>query len=159
MFREMRRNKQQITEAECIQVLTDEKRGVLSVIGEDGYPYGMPMNFWFDPEDGHIYFHGAKAGHKIDAIRANNKVCFTVFEKEGYQDEGDWPWNVKSVVIFGTIHEVTDPEKAWRVTECLGHKYTTEEDYVERTLQKHMPNVLNLELIPDHMTGKLVNES
>lgn len=45
MFRDITRKKQKITENECIDILISEKRGVLSVIGDGGYPYGMPMNY------------------------------------------------------------------------------------------------------------------
>ncbi len=159
MFREMRRIKQQITEAECIEVLKKEMRGVLSVMGEDGYPYGMPMDFYYNETDGHIYYHGAKSGHKIDAIRANDKVSFCVFEKEGFIREGEWAWNVKSVIIFGRMKEVTDTEKAKEIARSIGYKYTTDSAYVEREVAESTRNVLCLELIPEHMTGKQVNES
>ena len=68
MFRKMRRFKQQISVAECIEILKNTKRGVLSLIGDDGYPYGIPIDHWYCEDDGKIYFHGAKEGHKIDAI-------------------------------------------------------------------------------------------
>lgn len=155
----MRRNKQQITEEECIEVLKKEKRAVLSMHGEDGYPYGIPMDFWFNEEDGHIYFHGAKCGHKIDAIRANDKVSFCVFEKDGYQIEGEWPWHVKSVIIFGRIKEIIDPEKIEKAARGIGNKYTTDQAYIEKEVAESTRNVLCLELIPEHMTGKLVKES
>ena len=77
MFRKMRRFKQQITEEQCIEVLKNAKRGVLSLIGEDGYPYGLPINPWYCEEDGKIYFHGAKEGHKIDAIKACDKLTYS----------------------------------------------------------------------------------
>ncbi len=73
MFRKMRRFKQQISNDECIAVLKNTKRGVLSLIGDDGYPYGIPIDHWYCEEDGKIYFHGAKEGHKIDAIKACDK--------------------------------------------------------------------------------------
>ncbi|MCR5546786.1 MAG: pyridoxamine 5'-phosphate oxidase family protein, partial [Lachnospiraceae bacterium] len=107
MFREMRRIKQKISEEECIRVLKEQKRGVLSVLGDDGYPYGMPINQWYCEKDGHIYFHGAKNGHKIDAIRNCDKVSFCVYD-EGYRKEGDWALNINSVIVFGRLHEVTD---------------------------------------------------
>ena len=62
---------------ECRQILKTEKRGVLSVIGDNGYPYGIPINFYYDENDGKIYFHCAKEGHKIDAIKNCDKACFT----------------------------------------------------------------------------------
>lgn len=68
MFREMRRFKQQISEEECIRILKEQPRGVLSMLGDDGYPYGIPLDYLY-MEDGHLYFHCAKEGHKLDAIR------------------------------------------------------------------------------------------
>ena len=69
MFREMRRFKQVLSQEECIEVLKNEPRGVLSLIGEDGYPYGIPMDHWYCEEDGKLYFHCAKEGHKLDAVK------------------------------------------------------------------------------------------
>ncbi len=69
MFRSMRRFKQAVSEEECRKILTEEKRGAFSVIGDDGYPYSLPINFYYDEEDNRIYFHGAREGHKVDALR------------------------------------------------------------------------------------------
>lgn len=66
MFRPMRRWKQQLSDEDCIAILKNEPRGILSVLGDDGYPYGIPMNHWYCEADGKLYFHGAKTGHKID---------------------------------------------------------------------------------------------
>ena len=60
MFREMRRFKQQIPNEKCIEILKSEKRGILSLIGDDGYPYGIPLSHYYDEKDGKLYFHGAK---------------------------------------------------------------------------------------------------
>ena len=54
MFRKMLRFKQQIPEAECIKILKEEPRGVLSVLGDDDYPYGMPINHFYCEEDGKL---------------------------------------------------------------------------------------------------------
>ena len=110
MFRTMRRFKQQISEEECIRILQEEKRGILSMHGEDGYPYGIPMNHWYNPEDGKLYFHGAKTGHKIDAITKDNRVSYCVHDA-GYRKEGEWALNISSVVVFGRISLVTDEKK------------------------------------------------
>ena len=69
MFREMRRFKQHVSEDECKKILKEENRGVFSVMGDNGYPYTIPINFYYDETDHKIYFHGAKEGHKVDAIR------------------------------------------------------------------------------------------
>ena len=75
MFREMRRFKQQITTEECKKVLKEEKRAAFSVIGDEGYPYTIPINFYYDEADNIIYFHGAKEGHKADAVNRCDNLC------------------------------------------------------------------------------------
>ena len=158
MFRPMRRFKQQVSEAECIRILQEEKRGVLSVLGEDGYPYGIPLNHWYNPEDGKIYFHGAKTGHKIDAIARCDKVSFCVWDA-GYRKEGEWALNVTSVIVFGRIRLVADEEKAKLIGANLCRKFTDDEEYIRHEIQSAISRVQCLELTIDHMTGKLVNES
>lgn len=158
MFRKMRRFKQQITDEECIAVLKAETRGVLSMLGEDGHPYGIPMNHWYCEADGKLYFHGAKEGHKIDAIQKCSKVCYTVFDK-GYRKDGEWALNVKSVVVFGRISIVSDEEKTKEICTALCRKFTDDEAYINKELDTSLSRVQCLELTPEHMTGKLVNES
>ena len=158
MIREMRRKKQALDEAECREVLKQEVRGVLSVIGDDGYPYGMPMDYWYCEETNRIYFHGARAGHKIDAIKRCDKVSFCVHDA-GYRKPGDWVLNIRSVIVFGRIRFVEDPELMRTAGTNLCKKFTDDPEYLERELSHIGPSVLFLELEPEHMTGKLVNES
>ena len=89
MFRPLRRKKRAITDEEARELLATCKRGVFAVNGDDGYPYAIPVNYFFDAEHDKIYFHGAKAGHKVDALKRDDKVCFTVYGNEWYRD-GDW---------------------------------------------------------------------
>jgi len=86
MFRPMRRFKQQINDSECKEILKNEKRGVLSLLGDDGYPYGLPMSLLYSEEDNKIYFHCAKEGHKIDAIKNYDKASFCVYDS-GFREE------------------------------------------------------------------------
>ncbi|MDT3844737.1 MAG: pyridoxamine 5'-phosphate oxidase family protein [Bacillota bacterium] len=158
MFRKMRRFKQQISDAECREVLLTQKRGVLSLIGENGYPYGIPMDHWYCEEDGCLYFHGAKEGHKIDALRECDKVCYTTYD-EGFRKPGEWALNIRSVIVFGRMELVTDEEKAREICTLLVKKFTDDEVYLEKELKNALPRVQCLKLVPDHMTGKLVNES
>lgn len=158
MFREMRRYKQQISEEECIEILKEQKRGVLSVLGDDGYPYGIPMNHWYCEADGKIYFHGAKVGHKIDAIKRCDKVSFCVYD-EGYRKEDQWSLNINSVVIFGRIKLVEDEEKTIEICSELCRRFTDDEEYLRQELKGSLIHVQCLELTVEHMTGKLVNEA
>ncbi|MBP5747288.1 MAG: pyridoxamine 5'-phosphate oxidase family protein [Treponema sp.] len=158
MFRTMRRFKQQIPEAQCIQILKTEKRGVLSLIGDDGYPYGLPLSHFYDERDGKIYFHGAKEGHKIDAIKANPKASFCVMDK-GFKKEGEWALNIKSVIAFGKISLITDIKKAEEICTRLVQKFTDDKEYLEKELNNALARVQCFEFTIEHMTGKLVNES
>ncbi len=154
----MVRKKRQISRDECIEILKSEPRGVLSVIGDGGYPYGMPMNFWYCEENGSIYFHGGKTGHKIDAINADDRVSFCVYDG-GYRNDGDWALNIKSVIIFGRVKFVDDYDKVVEISRKLSLKYTSDGEYIEKEIQRFAKTTLCLELIPEHMTGKLVKES
>ena len=156
MFRPMRRFKQQISEAECIRILKEQPRGVLSLIGDDGYPYGIPLDHWYCEEDGKLYFHGAKEGHKIDAIASCDKVSYCVMD-EGFRKEGEWALNINSVIVFGRINLVTDPEKAKLICTNITRKFTDDEAYLAHELEHAFSRVQCLELTPEHMTGKLVN--
>ncbi len=154
----MRRFKQQISDAECREVLLTQKRGVLSLIGENGYPYGIPMDHWYCEEDGCLYFHGAKEGHKIDALKECDKVCYTTYDG-GFRKPGEWALNIRSVIVFGRMELVTDEEKARKICTLLVKKFTDDEAYLEKELKNAFPRVQCLKLVPEHMTGKLVNES
>ena len=156
MFREMRRKKQQLSDEECVEILKKEPRGVLSMLGDDGYPYGIVMNHLY--KDGKLYFHCAKEGHKIDAIAGCDKVSYCVHD-EGCRKDGDWALNIKSVVVFGRIKHVEDSERVAEICRGLCLKFTDDKEYVEEELRKFAKNVRCLELSPEHMTGKLVNES
>lgn len=158
MFRQMRRFKQQIPEEECIDVLKTELRGVLSVTGDDGYPYGMPLDHWYSEADGKLYFHGAREGHKLDAIMHNDKVSYCVMDK-GFRKDGDWALNIRSVIIFGRMKVVEDEEKKREICTNICRRFTDDEEYLQKELKNAFPRVCCLELTPEHMTGKLVNES
>ena len=158
MFREMRRKKQQIPEAGCRRLLHEEKRAALSVIGDNGYPYTVPVNFYYDECDGAVYFHGAKTGHKADSMRACGKVCLTVWN-QGFKKEGHWEWTVTSVVVFGRATFVNDAAVIEDRLRRLAQKYYPDENEIEKEMTS--PSFDNVQLFSikiEHMTGKLVNE-
>lgn len=158
MFREMMRIKQQLPQEECIEILKNEPRGVLSVLGDDGYPYGMPINQFYCEEDGKIYFHSGKKGHKVDAIKRCGKASFCVYD-QGFRREGEWALNIRSVIVFGRIEIIEDTEKVYEISRRLSRKFTDDEAYIEHEIVKSGPRTLMFALVPEHMTGKLVNEA
>lgn len=158
MFREMNRKKQQLSAEEAVQILKNEPRGVLSLIGDEGYPYGLPIDHWYNDADGCLYFHCGKRGHKIDAIRGCDKASFCVTD-QGFRREGEWALNIKSVIVFGRIQILTDQQQAIDITRQLSLKYTSDIAFIDREILESGRNVLVFRLVPEHITGKLVNES
>ncbi len=158
MFRPMRRIKQQLSDEEALEVLKNAKRGVLSVIGDDGWPYGIWLNPHYRESDGRIYFHGAKEGHKIDALRKDSRVAFTVID-EGVRDEGGWAYTFRSVVVFGRIEFVEDHEFALELCRELARRFNPSEEDIEKEIQMAGARVQVLCLVPEHITGKRIHEA
>lgn len=158
MFRELSRKNKEISYEECVSVLTSETRGVLSVNGDGGYPYGMPMNHFYDVRTGKIYFHCGKSGHRIDSLINDDRVSFCVFDK-GFKKDGEWALNVKSVIVFGRIKIIEDIDVITEIATKLSHKFTSDDEYINKEIRAFAPVTKILELTPEHVCGKLVNES
>ena len=158
MFRAMQRSRQQLDDEECRQLLRQQLRGVLSVLGDDGYPYGMPLNHYYCEEDGKLYFHSGKTGHKIDALRACDKASFCVYD-EGVRTEGDWALTIRSVIVFGRVEPVGDPERLIDIARRLSRKFTDDELYIDDEIRRSGKHTLMFALTPEHMTGKRVHEA
>ncbi len=129
MFRELIRKNKKISMEECLRILKTEKRGVLSVNGDNGYPYGMPMNHWYNEEDGKIYFHCGKVGHRLDALKKDSKVSFCTYN-EGDRNQGKWALNVESVIVFGKIEIVDELDRIIDITKKLSYKFTHDDEYI-----------------------------
>lgn len=158
IFREITRIKNALLPDECKEILKNELRGVLSVIGDGGYPYGVPINYYYCEENGHIYFHSGNTGHKIDAINNCDKASFCVYDS-GYRNEGEWALNIKSVIVFGKLRIVEDFDDAMEICRKLSYKFTSDSKYIEDEIEAHGKRTLCLELIPEHITGKRIKES
>lgn len=154
----MARQKQQISKKECIEVLKEAPRGVLSVLGDEDYPYGVPIDHWYCEEDGNLYFHSGKTGHKVDAMKKHDKVSFCTWD-EGYRREGEWALNIRSVIVFGRIQVIEDQERAMDIVRKLSYKYTSDTEFIEKEIKNSGAHTLIFALVPEYMTGKLVNES
>ena len=157
MFRKLARIKQQLPQAECIDILKAEPRGVLSVLGDDGYPYGMPLNHYYCEADGKIYFHSGTTGHKVDAIMREPKVSFCVCD-QGVREDGDWALTFRSVIVFGKIEIVEDYDRIIEISRALSHKFTQDEAYIADEVEKHGKHTLCFALVPEQICGKRVHE-
>ena len=157
MFRPIRRVKREIPQEAAKQLLRECRRGVLAVNGENGYPYAVPINYDYDEAEGKIYFHGARAGHKYDAIRACDKVCFTVYGNETVKKE-TWAPFVQSTVVFGRCRMLENiPENMARL-KTLAMKYYPAEDLADAEIQKDGRAVQLYAIEIEHLTGKEVQE-
>lgn len=158
MFRKMRRIKQELPLERCKNLLKNEKRCVLSFIGDDGYPSGTPMNFYYDEESGRIYLHSALQGHRIDSLNANDKVCFTIYNSGVKLDDEDWAYYIASVMVYGRARLLNDEELSDKMLIKLAEKYIPTRAEINETMRKHSKRTQVIEIVIDHMTGKLVHE-
>ena len=157
MFRELTRIAQKLPQEECMEILKKEVRGVLSVQGDDGYPYGLPINHFYNEEDGKIYFHSGMTGHKVDAFKRDDKASFCVMDK-GTLEEGSWWLHIKSVIVFGRIEIIEDKEKAIDISRKLSLKFTEDVAYIDAEIDRLIANTLVFAIVPENIIGKHVRE-
>ena len=158
MFRELARKNKRLPQEDCIALLQNERRGVLSVHGDDGYPYGSPMNHYYNADDGCLYFHCGRAGHRLDALRRDDKVSYCVMDK-GVRPEGEWAYNVRSVIVFGRVEIIDDWDTMVDITTRLCRLFPCDEEYIRKEIAQFGKGTLLLKLTPEHICGKLVNEA
>ena len=157
MFRPIRKKKNEISVDKAKALLRSSRRGVLAVNGDDGYPYAIPINYLYDEENEKIIFHGAKAGHKVDALKKNDKICFTVFGNEAAKEEA-WAPFLQSVVVFGRCHLVESQEDAIALVKKFAAKYYPNMDMVNEEAASSGRAVQMFEIQIEHLSGKEVQE-
>ena len=153
MFREMRRKQQMLSMEECGKILARGTSGVLSLLGDEGYPYGVPMSYVYD--GGKVYFHCAKSGHKLDAVSRNPKVSFCVIDQDLVVPE-EYTTYFRSVIAFGKIRVLAEDQEKMAAIQKLAEKYAPEDSEEERTrtITKEWAPLCMLEMTVEHVTGK-----
>lgn len=153
MFREMRRKDKSMPESEAVKFLEQESYGVLCLLGDDDYPYGVPLNYSFS--DGYIYLHGGLQGHKIDAINNHPKVCFTVFGDVENLPK-DISTNFTSVIAFGTASIIPMEDEAARQSafESITFKYSPKDENSIGYIEKAKGKTAAIKIKVEHITGK-----
>lgn len=160
MFRELRRKKQLLSEQETLRVLEEGKTGIVGVLGDDGYPYTVPINY-VSLED-KIYFHSAKKGHKIDAIAKEPKVSMTVVEKDDVVSR-EFTTYFRSIQLFGKAYVVEDEAERNVAFRALCEKFSGADlDRYEEIMSKEAAAAAIVRIDIEHITGKesieLVNQ-
>ena len=153
MFKEMRRRKQLLSAEDSAAVLNRGTSGVLALLGDDGYPYAVPLSYAFDGEK--LYFHSAKAGHKLEAIRRCPKASFCVIDQDQIVPE-EYTTYFRSVIAFGTIRELEGEGEKRAAIEKLARKYAPNDtlDGMNAAIERDWAPLCMLEMTIDHMTGK-----
>lgn len=153
MFREMRRKKQILTEEEAKEVLNRGTSGVLALLGEDDYPYAVPVSYVYC--DSKLYFHGAKSGHKIDAVKNCEKASFCVIDKDDVVPE-EYTTYFRSVIAFGRIHIMEDESEMRKAIEMLAKKYHPDSSKDERNIaiDREWKPLCMMEFSIEHLSGK-----
>ena len=151
MFREMRRGKQLLSMENTIAVMIRCTHGVLACLGDEGYPYAVPLSYVYF--NSRIYIHSAKAGHKIDAITKNPKVSFSVIDEDKIVSE-EYTTYFRSVIAFGKARIVEGDE--WLESfAALVEKYSGNQPQeaknkeISRCKQAHI-----IAIDVEHITGK-----
>ena len=158
MFKPIRKKINEIDRAATEALLTSNRRGVLAMNGDNGYPYTIPINYFYDNETQRIYFHGAKAGHKVDALKASDKVCFTVYGDESIDESEPWAPYVQSAVVFGRCRLLeVGPVSIARLKE-FAMKYYPDEALADKQIARNGRATQMFEITIEHMSGKQVQE-
>lgn len=153
MFRKMRRFKQELTQEEAIQILNNNTAGVLSLLGDEGYPYSVPLSYVY--ADNKIYFHTATTGHKIDAIKNYDKASFCVIDQDKVVPEV-YTTFFRSVIAFGKVRLLDTPEEIQPVIEKLAIKYhpTDSKENRDKMINRDIKSMGMIEFSIEHLTGK-----
>ena len=157
MFRPVRKKKNEISAEAAKQLLHTERRGVFAVNGDDGYPYAVPVNYFYDMENGKIYFHGAKVGHKVDSLKKSDKVCFTVYGNETIKDEA-WAPYMQSAVVFGRCRLPEYGEESMALLKRFAMKYYPGESMVDAEIADAGKAAQMYVIDIEHISGKEVQE-
>lgn len=151
MFREMRRHKQLLSIDNTVAVMKRCTNGVLACVGDEGYPYAVPLSYVYFHDK--IYFHSARAGHKFDAIAMNPKVSFSVVDEDTIVS-GEYTSYFRSVIEFGKARVVEGDERR-DAFGALVEKYSG--DQPEDSKRREIAGCTKACIIAidvEHITGK-----
>lgn len=156
MFRKMRREKCELSKETAEKILREGDFGVLALSGDNGYSYAVPINYAYS--DNKIYFHSAKTGHKLDAIKNNDKVSFCVVEKHKVVPE-EFTTYFTSAIAFGKIHLAENDAEKLHALELLADKFSPDVNVELREKELSRVNAVSILVLEiEHLTGKAARE-
>ena len=148
----MRRKRQQLSEEESIAILEKATAGTLALLGDNDYPYAVPISYVY--HEGKLYFHSALAGHKVDAIRKCDRASFCVIDQDDVQPK-KYTTFFRSVIAFGRIHIVEDEQEKLETARMLGNRYNpNDEESLCQEMKKGFSRMQMIRFDIEHLTGK-----
>lgn len=151
-FRKMRRSRQQLSKSECEDILETATSGTLALLGDNGYPYAVPLSHVYD--DGKIYFHSALSGHKVDAIMHCDKASFCVVAADDVHPS-EFTTYFRSVIAFGRIHIVEEDDEKLHAAVLLGSRFNPDDaEGLRKEIAKGFSRMLVLRFDIEHLSGK-----
>lgn len=155
-FRPMRRKRQELAQEESITILQKATSGTLALLGDNGYPYAVPISYVY--HEGKLYFHSAVEGHKVDAIRQCEKASFCVIEQDEVHPE-KYTTFFRSVIAFGKIHIIEDETEKLQMARMLGNRYNPDQDEaLQKELENGLARMLMIRFDIEHLTSKEAKE-
>jgi nitroimidazol reductase NimA-like FMN-containing flavoprotein (pyridoxamine 5'-phosphate oxidase superfamily) len=150
MFKEMRRKDRELSQENAIDIIKNGKYGVMALVGNDGYPYGVPFHYAFI--DGDLYFHSSvEGGHKTECFNNNLKASFTIIStKNGIK--------ARSAIVFGTI-EILPDKKAYvleKIVEKFVPKFARKK--AKSGIQFAQNRVMAYRLKVENISGKFIDK-
>ena len=152
MFRQMRRPRQQLPQNEVEAALHAATSGVLALLGDEDYPYAVPLSYVY--HNGRLYFHSAMAGHKADAVRKHDKASFCVVIRDDVVPSR-FTTRYSSVIAFGRVREVLDPAEKRESILAFAERYGM--SHMERgkaEIEESWDHLMMIALDIEHVTGK-----
>ncbi len=150
-MKNVRRKDREIGRIEAIKILETAEYGVLSTVGSDGQPYGMPLSYVYKGDA--LYFHCAIAGHKLDNIAHNSNVSFCAVGRTKVLPDS-FGTEYESTVIFGNAVEIQGAERdsalVWLLEKYCADYVTEGLKYIE--LKDKATKVIKM--VIRHMSGK-----
>jgi nitroimidazol reductase NimA-like FMN-containing flavoprotein (pyridoxamine 5'-phosphate oxidase superfamily) len=123
-LRSMRRKDREITDPKAMEEILQKAQILRIALSLDSQPYLVPVCFGY--QLGHLYFHSASVGTKMDTLQQNPKVCFEAELETTIVAKGipcDWEMHYASVIGFGTSRLIEEMEEKKNALTLISQHY------------------------------------
>ncbi|MDF2988655.1 MAG: putative flavin-nucleotide-binding protein [Eubacterium sp.] len=150
----MMKPNRKMSQEDAYKLLKEGKYGVLSMSTKDGIPYGVPLNYFFVPEENALYIHCFIKGRKLDYLKENNLVSFVVIGKEEIIPES-FVTHYDSIILTGAASLITDSEeKTKRLIQLCQALAPASVERRDEVIKKQLSAVTIIKVDVKEITGK-----